>query len=100
MNYYYSPTRRVLCQVEMDRQKAAVFRPVPRRGGVAESGRGGLRKQASGRRLGAGAESSKYKYEKKRSAEDLLKAKKNSSTAKQAPPAAAGGRKGRQEIRY
>ena len=56
-------------------------------------GRGGLRKQASGRRLGAGGDSSKYKYEKKRSAEDLLKAKKNSSIAKNAPPSAAGGKK-------
>ena len=47
------------------------------RGG--RGGRGGLRKQASGRRLGAGAESSKYKYEEtncRRSNET----KKNSNT--------------------
>lgn len=54
-------------------------------------GRGGLRKQASGRRLGA--ESSKYKYEKKRSAEDLLKAKKSSNSATNGPMSSAVGRK-------
>jgi Ca2+-binding EF-hand superfamily protein len=77
-------------------------------GSARRGGRGGLRRQASGRGLGGRKglhssgkkDSSKYKYEKKRSAEDLLKGKKSTGINEKNALSNSSNKKGKKSTSF